>query len=407
MNLPAPTTAELTATAGRYVEQSMSPGEGQPAAPQLLTAGAAGIALLHIERAHRGHGDWQLAHHWITRAVTGQVSAHDTTGLFLGVPAITFMLDAAATGTQRYRDALADVDRHVVALAHRRVDTAISRIRSGALPGFREYDVFFGLSGIGALLLRRDPGGSATGRVLDYLVALTVPRRIDGQTLPGWWVDHDPHRRYSPAYHGGHSNFGVAHGITGPLALLARAMRQGAVVDGQREAINTILDWLDIWRQDGDTGPWWPEWITLPELRGGQPHQPGPARPSWCYGTPGIARSGQLASITLGDEHRRQEYERAFDHCLADPVQQSRITDNGLCHGAAGLYQTTWRAAQDAATPALSGHLPRLAHNLIRHDDRRTGPGFLDGAAGTALTLNTAARDTTPISGWDACLLID
>jgi hypothetical protein len=35
------------------------------------------------------------------------------------------------------------------------------------------------------------------------------------------------------------------------------------------------------------------------------------------------------------------------------------------------------------------------------------GPGLLDGAAGTALALHTAAHNVAPTSGWDACLLID
>ncbi|MFF4642871.1 hypothetical protein [Streptomyces sp. NPDC001389] len=52
--------------------------------------------------------------------------------------------------------------------------------------------------------------------------------------LPGWWCAHDPHRFYTP---GGHGNFGMAHGIAGPLALLAQAPKRGVAVDGQREAI--------------------------------------------------------------------------------------------------------------------------------------------------------------------------
>jgi lantibiotic biosynthesis protein len=406
-------TTDLTETAERYAAQLVLPGpppEKEPWAPQSLTKGSAGIALLHIERAHAECGAWQQAHSWITNAVAGQVSATDTTGLYLGAPAITFMLDAAATGaTGRYRDALADVDGYVAALAHRRVEAAMARMRAGELAGFREYDVFFGLSGIGALLLRRDPGGSAMQRVLDYLVALSVPLEVEGQVLPGWWVCHDPHRRFSAAYRRGHGNFGAAHGIAGPLALLSRAMRRGITVEGHREAIAAICEWFDAWWQDGEAGPWWPEWITLADLRRGRPSQSGPARPSWCYGTPGIARAGQLAGIATGDAHRQQMYEQALLRCLDDPAQQARITDGGLCHGWAGLFQTVWRAVHDGDTPGLADHLPRLADKLDHQaqSGAAAGPGLLDGAAGTALALHTAAHNVAPTSGWDACLLID
>ncbi|ABD12671.1 hypothetical protein ThrDRAFT_03212 [Frankia casuarinae] len=354
------------------------PPESEPWAPQSLTKGSAGIALLHIERAHAGLGTWQQADRWIRSAVAAPANITDNTGLYLGAPAITFMLDAAAgSDPSRYRGALAAIDGHVAAIAHHRADAAMERIAAGRLPGFREYDVFFGLTGIGALLLRRAPQGSAMERVLAYLVALSKPHRIDGQTLPGWWVNHDPHRRASPAYPGGHSNLGLAHGIAGPLSLLSRAMRRGVVVDGQHDTIINVCAWLDAWQQDGEAGPWWPEWITLPDLRQGRTSQPGPARPSWCYGTPGLARAGQLAALALGDGRRQQKYEQALFQCLNDPVQLGRIKDGGLCHGWAGVYQTVWRAAHDAITPVLADQLQCLADNLVRFADFEpvAGPG--------------------------------
>ncbi|MEU9891097.1 lanthionine synthetase C family protein [Sphaerisporangium sp. NPDC051017] len=375
---------------------------------QSLTQGIAGTALLHIERAHLRYGTWQQAHHWITHAAAGQISASDTTGLYLGAPAIAFILDAAAAGTSRYRAGLADLDRYVDTLAHHRADAVHARVQRGDLTHFREYDVFFGLSGIGALLLRRDPGGNALERVLEALVTLTRPLPVDGHMLPGWWVGHDPHRRFSDAYPGGHANLGIAHGITGPLALLSQAMRLGITVTGQAEAITTICTWLESWRQDSKSGPWWPQWISRADLRTGRPTQRAPGRPSWCYGTPGIARAGQLAAIATADHRLQARYENDLTRCLSDPAQRALITDAGLCHGTAGLYQTTWRAARDATSPALAAWLPHLAAALAQHAqcDTTTGPGFLEGGAGTALALHTAAHDTAPTSEWDACLLI-
>jgi hypothetical protein len=85
----------------------------------------------------------------------------------------------------------------------------------------------------------------------------------------------------------------------------------------------------------------------------------------------------------------------------------AQLTDAGLCHGAAGLYMTAWRAAQDALTPAIGTELPGLAALLLKlAADRPSGTGFLNGTAGTALALHTAASGAAPISGWDACLLI-
>lgn len=259
---------------------------------QSLAHGAAGVALLHIERALNGVGPWSSAHAWVRAATTRAVSAADDTGLYLGAPAISFVLHAAeADRTRRYSPALSTVDSHVAALAHRRVDAATARVQHGQTT-FADYDLFAGLTGIGRHLLEHAPGTDALGRILDYLVRLTTPRT---DHLPGWWVAHDPDT--SGPTPGGHANHGMAHGVAGVLALLGTALRRGITVNGHRDAIATICAHLDGWRHDDEPGPWWPEWITRDELHARRSHQRGPGRPSWCYGTPGIARAQQIAAI--------------------------------------------------------------------------------------------------------------
>ncbi|MYU54493.1 MULTISPECIES: lanthionine synthetase LanC family protein [Streptomyces] len=377
---------------------------------QSLSKGAAGVALLHIERAHTGEGSWQTAHSWVTAAAGDGVSAADDANLLFGAPALAFVLHAAgADGIVRYGPARTGVDAYVTALTHRRVDLAHARIDRGALPAFGEYDLFHGLTGIGAHLLQHAAGNDALERVLAYLVRLTQPLRAGDETLPGWWVFHDPQVKRSDAFPGGHGNFGVAHGIAGPLALLAQARRRGITVDGHDEALHVISTWLDVWRQHAGSGPWWPQWITRDQLRTGRPGQLGPGRPSWCYGTPGLARAQQLAAIATTDTARQQMAEHTLVSCLSDPDQLSRISDISLCHGWAGLYQTVWRTARDACTPEVSVHVPGLAERLIQQcrAGLGEGTGLLEGDTGLALALHTAAHPTPPISGWDSCLLIN
>ena len=232
---------------------------------------------------------------------------------------------------------------------------------------------------------------------------------MEGRGLPGWWVRHDPCRGDSAHFPGGHANFGAAHGITGPLLLLAQALRRGVEVDGHRDAIWTICDHLDTWRQDTDTGPWWPEHLTRRDLEHRRPHRPHDARPSWCYGTTGIARAGQLAGIALRHTSLQAFYEDALYRSLSDPAQLANVTDVGLCHGWAGIYQTASRAAADALDARLHRLLPALGDALLEHAqlDPAAAPGFLNGAAGTALALSTLATQQPPTNGWDACLLIN
>lgn len=393
-----------TVLQSRY-EHLDAPDDAQDSAlAQSLAKGPPGVALWHVERALTGIGGWEPVQAWLAAATRAEVTAADSACLTYGAPAMAFVLHAAgADGQDRYQAARDKLDTATAALAHRRVNAAHARIRRGEAPAFAEYDLLHGLTGIGVHLLHHTPGDDALAAVLTYLVALTRPLFVDGETLPGWWCAHDPHRGHSP---GGHANFGMAHGITGPLALLAQALRRGAVVDGQHEAVTTITDWFDQWQQHADRGPWWPETITREEAAAGQPHATEPGRPSWCYGTPGITRALQLTAIATADTTRRQAAEQALVACLADEHQLAQLTDTGLCHGTAGLFQTVWRAAQDASTPDLDAAARRLARTLgSRHAAKNTA--FLDGAAGQALAHATALHDRAPASHWDALLLTD
>ncbi|MBT8228018.1 MAG: lanthionine synthetase C family protein [Dactylosporangium sp.] len=374
---------------------------------QSLAHGAAGVALFHIERAHAGLGAWPTSHRWLSVATAGDLSAGDNAGLFFGVPAVAFACHAAAGGrTGRYQQALRSLDAGVATLTRYRLHQAHQRIAQGRRPALAEYDLILGLTGLGAYLLRRQPHGALLREVLAYLVRLTQPLPGHDTGWPGWWTDLDPAGRRSPRYPGGHGNLGMAHGIGGPLALLSLAMRHGVIVDGQTEAIGRICDWLDVWRQDHDHGPWWPEWVTPSEVDRQRLRRPGPGRPSWCYGTPGLARAQQLAGLATGDTARQHLAETALLGCLTNPHQSAQIPDTSLCHGTAGLLQTAWRIAAEAQTTDIAARLPGLLDRLVNHRLPSADIGFLEGTAGLALALHTIAADAAPLSGWDACLLL-
>ncbi|MPZ64705.1 MAG: lantibiotic modifying enzyme [Pseudonocardiaceae bacterium] len=375
--------------------------------PQSLANGAAGVALLHIERARAHCGDWATVHSWLSTAAGGDLSAGPNASLFFGAPALAFVTHAAADRPGKLERALADLDTSTAAVTQSRLDEAHARINRGDRPALSEFDLIRGLTGLGAHHLQRDPHHEVTAAVLAYLVRLTepLPGRTDG--LPGWWTDLGPTGRASPDYAGGHGNFGLAHGIAGPLALLSLAQRRGIVVDGHTDAIDRIGAWLDAWRQDHPAGPRWPRTITRDEVHNGRPRQPGPLQPSWCYGTPGLARAQQLAGLATDDTERQRTAEAALLGCLTDPAQLALITDSGLCHGAAGLLHTAWRMASDATTPDITAHLPHLSERLLTQlRASPQGAELLDGSTGAALALHTAATDTAPLCHWDACLLL-
>lgn len=219
---------------------------------QHLAYGPPGVALLHIERAANGLGPWQRAHDWLAAASHGSLTSGPDSHPFYGMPAYAHALACAADHLPgSYRRALDAMDRQIEIDIRRRLDAAHRRIDAGWLPQLAEFDTIRGLTGYGAYLLRRNPGGPTVRDILDYCVRLTEPIRHCGEDLPGWWTATGPSGSPDERFPGGHANTGMAHGIGGVLAHLALAARKGTVTDGQREALRAILAWLDHWQEIG------------------------------------------------------------------------------------------------------------------------------------------------------------
>ncbi|WP_055483638.1 lanthionine synthetase C family protein [Sphaerimonospora mesophila] len=374
--------------------------------PQSLAGGAAGIALLHIERARSGRGDPGTAHAWLAVAASGALTAAANAGLFFGAPALAFVTHAATDESGRYQGALARLDDAVTKLTRARLAVAHARIDRGERPEMKEFDLIRGLAGLGAYHFRRHPDHRITYDVLSYLVRLTDPLPADGE-LPAWWTNVSPNGEPSPDYPNGHGNVGLSHGIGSILALLSLAMLHNVPVVGAKEAIERICAWIDLWQQHDGESLWWPGLVTIEQVREQRIDPSLRPRPSWCYGISGTARAQQLAGMALGDVARKQTAEAAMLAMLRDPAQLDRLPEIGLCHGTAGLLQAAWRMAADATTSPLGAELPNVAARLTTQISRcMHEPELLDGVAGAALALHTIGTGIAPASGWDTILLL-
>ncbi|WP_353946454.1 lanthionine synthetase C family protein [Streptomyces sp. HUAS MG91] len=369
---------------------------------QHLAYGPPGIALLHIELAVAEEGPWQHAHAWLTAATHGPVTSGRDSHPFYGAPALAHAVATAAPHMPSYRRTRDLLDRQITADVLARIARAQCRLDEGTPPALAEFDAIRGLTGYGTYLIHHQPDSVATQAVLDYCARLTDTLHADGDALPGWWAPAGPSGKPDDRFPDGHANNGVAHGIGGTLALLALAAQRGLTTDHHHQAIRAVLAWLDRWEQESLGGTLWPYWITREELRAGRAQPSAMRRPSWCYGTAGLARAQQLAALALGDRARQDAAEHALLAACTDPAQLAPLTDSGLCHGRSGLAHIAARAATDA--PALTAKrlravIPDLVATVTVPDE----PGFLDGAAGIALAVWSGLQQ--PHTAWDACVL--
>jgi hypothetical protein len=347
-------------------------------------------------------------------------------GLFSGLSGLAFAAWQLSRGGKRYVRLLDRLDQ----LICMRAIAAAKGIRGRHGVCFADFDAISGLSGVGAYLLcRRDRPGMTMA--LSSIVEGLVDLLSGGGALPRWYTPPDllgdeETREYCPH---GNLNFGLAHGIPGPLALLSLAYAAGVAAPGLAAAIARTAAWLCETRYDDAWGVNWPAVLPLIqtdtadggrlEVPGARSAPDGPSRCAWCYGSPGIARSLWLAGEALGREDYRALAISAMEAVFRRPVAVRRIDSPTFCHGVAGLLAIALRFHHDMGGTAFFEEIGALVQQLLdsyqpdsllgfRHLETRNNqmdqPGLLEGAPGVALALLASATGAEPT--WDRLFLL-
>jgi hypothetical protein len=213
----------------------------------------------------------------------------------------------------------------------------------------------------------------------------------------------------------GRYDLGVAHGIPGIMALLARMHAEGIEPESSRSLLSGAVKWLMAAAPTGAVSPRLPYWLAPvgPQL---------PTRAAWCYGDLGVAAALHMAAVSgridglaeYSIELARETALRCAGVCDA--------ADGSLCHGAAGIGHLFNRLYQASKQPifrdvaisyfkeALRGRTPGTGVGgyriLLRDADLKdrwvSSPDFLSGAAGIGLALHAALTPIEP--AWDRVL---
>ncbi|MBZ4323275.1 lanthionine synthetase C family protein [Streptomyces sp. SCA2-4] len=343
-------------------------------------------------------------------------------GILSGTSGAAYALLIAHRATGGYRSALERLDAY-----HRDlVRKTLPAVTDGPVATNHEFEAIYGMSGIGRhLLARGDRSREELHAALDYLTGLALgDTTVGGHRVPRWWSRSAPKKGQEVELPDGHLNLGLAHGIPGPLALLALAWRHGVAVEGQREAIENLVGLLERWAVPDGDGLHWPPFLTLGHWAAGPESLRLPwQRPSWCYGAPGVSRAVQLAALALDRPDWHDLAHRSLLPLLERPVADWGLEDAALCHGTGGVLHLLGLLGEhidDDRIPAVRDELAALTLAHF-HEDHRFGfraamtnvlhgadlSGFLDGAAGIALALDAYANGGRAHAEWDMALLVN
>jgi lantibiotic biosynthesis protein len=279
-----------------------------------------------------------------------------------------------------------------------------------------------GLAGIGLYGLARQPRSAGGRKIVQHVVETLTQTAVSDHNGRTWFHAPEKLSAFARRIHpGGCYNLGLSHGIPGVLVFLGRAAMHD--VPGARELLLDATRWLLMQQRTYHNGsrfghsfvrdPW---------------EEPDGSRVAWCYGDLGVAVSLLTAAqYTSIDEWSSLALEIARS-AARRPIEECRVKDAGLCHGAFGnaqvfarLYGATCEPSQlEAAirwlTAGLAMRRPGVGLAGFQHwlppmpGDSGPGtwqasPSLLEGTCGIGLTLVGFLSSLEP--AWDEFLMLN
>jgi hypothetical protein len=400
---------ELRERARAAVAETVSLVRGQRGGTPSVALGLAGFALLLMEasRVQPRLASPRDVERMVARLLPRVEALPLSPGLHEGYTGVGLTLELIRRAGFARVDGAEALDRALLA--------SIERF-DAVPPALAHLDLISGLAGQALYACARLPRIRAR-RALEAIVGWLDRRAVAAAGGVTWLSPPRPHAR-ADQLPGSVFDLGIAHGVPGILAALARILEAGIAVPTTRRLLEAGTRWL-LQQVHDRAGPAFDTYVPSdPAADRGAAFPPMPSRLGWCYGDPGVA-AALLATARALDDGRLRATAMVVLQRIAAIRSDPTVQDASLCHGTAGLlhifnriYQATGDpAARDAAihwaerTLVLRAGPHAIAADPPPDDSPFHPLRFLAGAAGSALALLAAASPTVP--SWDAIVLLD
>ena len=388
--------------------QPVLAGADADAARDAVDAILSDLGAVELPDASVGHGHAGLALMWGQRARAGDPAALERAADALeraldgidrlGPPTLLGGFPGVAFAAAQLSD-LVEIDEEDL--------TALDELVLGLVdrdPWPLEWEYVSGLVGAAVPLLWRgsEPARVARARVVAHLRALSEPAAGGVSWRSPVYLLPAAARAENPD---GYLNLGLAHGVTGVVALLAGAAGEPGAAELLRGAVGALV------RHDsGDPSGRYAAMVArgLPPARG--------RYDGWCYGDQAVACALHRAGAALGEPGW---IEHAVDLGRAVARRAPGIPlESHFCHGTAGRAHMFNRLGQATGEAELLETARTWYRETLSRRRSGAGPGgfvtragapvspsILEGAIGIALCLSAAVDPVEPI--WDRAFLAD
>jgi len=245
------------------------------------------------------------------------------------------------------------------------------------------YDCITGISGIAAYLIHIEDKSNIPiiEKLLSYLVELTKKRNVDGNIVLGWHITSENQFRPDEKirYPKGNFNFGLSHGVAGPLAVLSLAYKKGIHVNGHKQAISDIIEEYRLLAAYNSGCVYWPGQYSYENyLLNSKDFLMNDNRMSWCYGSIGILRALKLGAEAINDNDLLKWVTDNVSQIAQMSIDKYIFMSPTICHGYAGLLSLLTIEYRESNNQLLENRINELAKLIIDSYDKSLKYGFVN-----------------------------
>ncbi|QXM06243.1 lanthionine synthetase C family protein [Crassaminicella indica] len=229
----------------------------------------------------------------------------------------------------------------------------VERLRRKNDVFMNDYDVIAGVSGFVYFLLDFEwnlEENLQLEKLIKYLIELTnYHEHMDNSIINFHIIKENLSREDEQLeFPNGNINFGLSHGMLGPLVALTKAHNKEIRVEGIENAISTLFDIYDQFKVYRNDIAAWPTQLSFENFIKGQ-YSDNLRLPmaSWCYGNTGIARGLQKAAQYMGYTQKEETYKKDLINIINQPVNRYNLFETILCHGYSSVLCIRMMAYRD------------------------------------------------------------
>lgn len=352
-----------------------------------ISGGYSSLLLLHSQLDQLFPEEkWDAAAHAYVLKIKEviELKGFHSLSLYGGLTGVCFSIQQASRNGTRYQKLLSSLNQLLFTQLEKTYLLPIrENLETGRSSSPSLYDLIQGIVGIGLYGLKNLTPEflPVVEEMVRLTVRLTEPIKIENTWVPGWHFsrEHQFLEQEKQAFPKGNFNLGLAHGVPGLMGFLALALLHGINVEGIKEGITRVAEWLKQWRRELNGIDFWDSNISFEEQIAGRfTESRRYSRQAWCYGTPGVARSLYIAGVALQNSELKQFALDSFCDLFLKNPKDWNLPGPTFCHGISGLLMITYLMARDTHSSFIEEKVKYLERTLLEFYRPEIPFGFRD-----------------------------